>query len=226
MKAPHEKITPSPLPLWAAALTALVGVGCAAVVSWSGTAAELRVTPGPEKTVAEFVFRNSGSQPLHFTSLRPSCDGLSAAVSKESFAPGEMGPVRVEFTVGGRSGRQVKSVTVTTDDPADQPVTLLLVVDIPEPVAIRPAALFWTQGAVPEEKSFTIKVDGPAHATVTEATCVAPRFIPFLEPTAQVGTNRLRVRVTDSSTPAQATIRITTQLGERPLVSVVTVGIK
>jgi hypothetical protein len=32
--------------------------------------------------------------------------------------------------------------------------------------------------------------------------------------------------VTDSSTPAQATIRIATQLGERPLVSVVTVGIK
>ncbi len=102
----------------------------------------------------------------------------------------------------------------------------MLVVDIPEPVAIRPAALFWTQGAVPEEKSFTIKVDDPAHATVTEATCVDPRFIPFLEPTAQPGTYRLRVLVTDSSTPAQATIRIATQLGERPLISVVTVGIK
>ena len=73
---------------------------------------------------------------------------------------------------------------------------------------------------------FTIKVDDPAHATVTEATCVDPRFIPFLEPTAQPGTYRLRVLVTDSSTPAQATIRIATQLGERPLVSVVTVGIK
>lgn len=226
MKAPHEKITPSPLPLWAATLTALVGVVCEAAVSWSGMAAELRVAPGQDKTVAEFAFRNSGSQPLHFTSLRPSCNCLSAAVSKESFAPGETGPVRVEFTVGGRQGRQQKSVTVTTDDPADQPVTLLLVVDIPEPVAIRPAALFWTQGAVPEEKSFTIKVDDPAHATVTEATCVDPRFITFLEPTAQVGTYRLRVLVTDSSTPAQATIRIATQLGERPLVSVVTVGIK
>jgi hypothetical protein len=226
MKAPHEKITPSPLPLWAATLTALVGVVCEAAVSWSGMAAELRVAPGQEKTVAEFAFRNSGSQPLHFTSLRPSCDCLSAAVSKESFAPGETGTVRVEFTVGGRLGRQQKSVTVTTDAPADQPVTLLLVVDIPEPVAIRPTALFWSKDAVPEEKSFTIKVDDPAHATVTEATCVDPRFIPLLEPTAQRGTYRLRVLVTDSSTPAQATIRIATQLGERPLISVVTVGIK
>ena len=216
----------SPLPIGVAALTGLLGVVCEAAVSWSGTAAELRVAPGQDKTVAEFAFRNSGTSPLRFTSLRPSCDCLSVEASNTSFAPGETGTVRVEFTVGGRSGRQEKSVTVTTDDPADKPVTLLLVVEIPEPVAIRPTALFWTKGAVPEEKSFTIKVDDPTHATVTEATCVAPRFIPFLEPTAQVGTDRLRVRVTDSSTPAQATIRISTQLGERPLVSVVTVGIK
>ncbi len=103
---------------------------------------------------------------------------------------------------------------------------MLLVGDIPEPVAIRPTALFWTKGAVPEEKSCTIKADGPAHATATEATCVDPRFIPRLEPTAQPGTYRLGVFVNDSSTPAHATIRITTQLGARPLVSVVTVGLK
>ena len=127
---------------------------------------------------------------------------------------------------GGHPGRQEKSVTLTTDDPANQPVTLLLVGDIPEPVAIRPTALFWTKGAVPEEKSCTIKAGGPAHATVTEATCVGPRFIPRLEPTAPAGTYRLRIRATDSATPAHATIRITTQLGARPLVSVVTVGIK
>jgi hypothetical protein len=79
---------------------------------------------------------------LHFASLPPTCDGLSAAVRKESFAPGQTGTVRVEFTVGGRSGRQEKSVSVTTDDPADQPVTVWLVVDIPEPGAMDPTALF------------------------------------------------------------------------------------
>lgn len=87
---------------------------------------------------------------MHFTSLRLSCDCLSAAASNTSFAPGATGTVRSEFTVGGRQGRQQKSVTVTTDDPADQPVTLWLVVDIPAPAAIRPTALFWTNGAVPE----------------------------------------------------------------------------
>ena len=69
-------------------------------------------------------------------------------------------------------------------------------------------------------------MDGPAHTTVTEATCLDPPFIPVLEPTAQPGTYRLRVFVTDSSTPAPASIRRSTPLGERTLVSVVTVGIK
>jgi hypothetical protein len=103
---------------------------------------------------------------------------------------------------------------------------LLLVGDIPEPVAIRPTALFWTKGAVPEEKSCTIKADGPAHSTATEATCVDPRVIPVLEPPAQPDPYRRRVFVNDSSTPAQATIRLSTPLGERPLLSVVTVGLK
>ncbi len=89
---------------------------------------------------------------MDFASLPPTCDGLSAAVRKESFAPGQTGTVRVEFTVSGRSGRQEKSVTVTTKDPADQPVTVWLVVDTPEPVALGPTALCWTKRAVPEEK--------------------------------------------------------------------------
>ena len=42
-----------------------------AAVAWSGTAAELRVAAGQEKTAAEFAFRNSGARPVRFTSLRP-----------------------------------------------------------------------------------------------------------------------------------------------------------
>lgn len=84
---------------------------------------------------------------MRFTSLRPSCDCLTAAVSKEAFAPGEMGTVRVEFTVGGRSGRQEKYVTVTTDDPAEQPVSLLVVIEISEPMAMQPRQLLWEKGA-------------------------------------------------------------------------------
>ncbi len=43
-------------------------------------------------------------------------------------------------------------------------------VAIPEPVAIRPAALLYAKGAVPAEKSFTIQVENHGHTTATEAT--------------------------------------------------------
>lgn len=85
---------------------------------------------------------------MRFTSLRPSCDCLTAAASKQGFAPGERGTVRVEFTVAGRSGRQEKYVMVTTDDPAEKPVSLLVVVEISEPVAMHPRQLLWEKGAV------------------------------------------------------------------------------
>jgi hypothetical protein len=81
-------------------------------VSWSGTAAELRVAPGQEQAVVAFAFRNSGQQPLRFTSLRPSSVCLTAAASNEAFTRGEMGTMRAKFTGDGRSGRQEKSVTV------------------------------------------------------------------------------------------------------------------
>ena len=84
---------------------------------------------------------------MRFTSLRPSCDCLTAAASKEVFALGEMGTVRVEFTVGGRSGRQEKYVTVTTHDPAEQPVSLLVVIEISEPMAMQPRQLPWEKGS-------------------------------------------------------------------------------
>ena len=81
-------------------------------MSWSGTAPVLRVAPGQEQAVVAFAFRNSGQQPLRFTSLRPSSGCLTAAASNEAFTGGEMGTMRAKFTGDGRSGRQEKSVTV------------------------------------------------------------------------------------------------------------------
>ena len=53
---------------------------------------------------------------------------------------------------------------------------------------------------MPAEKSFTISVENHAHATVAAATSVNPAFHHTLEPTtqpsAQPGTDHLRVQVT------------------------------
>jgi len=221
-----KKSTSSILPVLVAALTVLVGVVCEAAVSWAGTAAELTVAAGQEKTVAEFAFRNSGTQPLRFTSLRPSCDCLSAEASKTSFAPGETGTVRVEFTVGGRQGRQEKFVTVTTDDPAEKPVSLLVVVEIPEPVAMQPRQLFWAKGAAVTEKTVAIGLAQPGKDSRVEAQCADERFTVTVEPAPGAGAYRLRVRPVTTSDLAQATVRVTVWIEGHPQVSAITVGVK
>ena len=120
-----------------AALTAVVAVVCRGAVTWTGTAAELRAAAGQEKTFAEFAFHNSGARLLRFTSLRPGCDCLTAQANKESYAPGEAGIVRAEIVLAGLFGRVERRLTVTTDDPTEKPVELLLIVEIPELVSIK-----------------------------------------------------------------------------------------
>ncbi len=221
------KTSKSPiLPLWVAALAALLGVDCAAAVAWSGTAAELRVAPGQDKTFAEFAFRNDGAGNVRFLSLRPSCDCLTARASKEVFAPGESGTVRVEFTVGGRQGRQEKFVTVTTDDPAEKPVSLLVVVEIPEAVALQPRQLYWEKSAVAAEKAVAVVLTEAGKDSRVEAQCADERFTVAVEPATGVGAYRLRVRPITTAELAQATVRVTVWIDGHPQVSVVVVGVR
>ena len=56
-------------------------------------------------------------QPLRFTSLRPSCDCLSAAVSKESFASGEAGTVQRLLLRGVGPGLAKFGLTGALGDP-------------------------------------------------------------------------------------------------------------
>jgi len=211
--------------LFIAALVACCGT-CKAAVAWAGTAAECKVETGQEKAVAEFAFRNAGTRAVRVVSLRPSCDCISAQASKPSFAAGEAGVVRVEMALAGLVGRQEKMVNVTTDDPTEKPVELLLVVDIPEAVAIRPRALAWEVGAKLQQKVLTVTVAEPAKAVVTEARCDDARFEVSLEPGAKRGVYRLRVQPVAIGSPVRTTVRLTTMVEGCPLVSVIYVAVK
>ena len=209
-----------------ATLTAVAGVVCKGAVAWTGTAAELRVVAGQEKTVAEFAFHNSGARLLRFTSLRPGCDCLTAQANKESYAPGEAGFVRAEIALAGLFGRVERRLTVTTDDPTEKPVELLLIVEIPELVSIRPRTLSWDAAAPGETKSLSITVAQPARAAVTDVRCDDARFIPTLTSGPKAGTYAVTVQTTDTTTPIRTTMRVTTVIDGKPSVSVVYLAVK
>ncbi|MCX8112802.1 MAG: DUF1573 domain-containing protein [Bacteroidia bacterium] len=72
-----------------------------------------------EKASYRFRVKNPGTVPLRITDVKPSCGCTVPAWTKEPIPPGGEGFVEVIFDSQGRSGEQLKTVTVfaNTDPP-------------------------------------------------------------------------------------------------------------
>ena len=70
------------------------------------------VTQG-EKVTHQFKFKNTGSEPLVLTRVKPSCGCTTPSYSKDPVAPGEEGYIDVTFDTQAKKGMQNKTVTVT-----------------------------------------------------------------------------------------------------------------
>src|SRR5438067_1707967 len=87
------------------------------------TELDLKPEMGAPTAVAVFKYENKGDTPVHIKAVKPSCGCTTAALAKNDVAPGEKGTITATFNIGDRTGVQVKTVTVETDDPkAPQPV--------------------------------------------------------------------------------------------------------
>ncbi|MCS7188167.1 MAG: DUF1573 domain-containing protein [Bacteroidia bacterium] len=73
-----------------------------------------------EKVSYRFKVTNPGTVPLRITDVKPSCGCTAPAWTKEPIPPGGEGFVEVIFDSQGRSGEQIKTVTVfaNTDPPS------------------------------------------------------------------------------------------------------------
>jgi hypothetical protein len=63
------------------------------------------------------LFRNTGKQTLKIRSLVPNCTCLEAVLDQDSVPPGGSGKINIKFKPGGRTGRQIKSVVIYSNDP-------------------------------------------------------------------------------------------------------------
>ena len=88
-------------------------------MKWEQTTIELHPTPGDDKAVGHFKYQNTGNKSVRFTSVRTSCGCTVAQTQKEEVAPGGNGEITATFSIGDRTGTQLKTVTVETDDPAN-----------------------------------------------------------------------------------------------------------
>src|ERR1700747_2841149 len=98
------------------ALTALAQ-SARSELKWEQTSVDLHPGFNDKQAVAHFKYENVGNTPVHFKSVHASCGCTTAQTQNEQVAPGQKGEITATFNIGGRTGTQVKTVTVQTDDP-------------------------------------------------------------------------------------------------------------
>lgn len=81
-------------------------------ISWDSEKFEFGKIKQGDATKHEFRFKNTGTQPLLLTYVRPSCGCTATNWTKETVAPGGEGVVEITFNSSGKQGQQHKVVTV------------------------------------------------------------------------------------------------------------------
>src|SRR5438094_9836448 len=147
-------------------LSIFLGVAARAELKWEQNTIELHPSAGDKTAFDHFKYQNVGTIPVHFKSVKASCGCTTTQSQKEVVHPSEKGEIVATFTIGDRTGQQLKTVTVQTDDPnPTQAMTILtLKVNIPQALEIKPAFVYWTSGEEPKSKKISIKAskDFPA----------------------------------------------------------------
>src|SRR6476620_3504671 len=132
--------------------------GARAELKWEQTSVELHPAFSDKQAVAHFKYENVGQAAVRFQSVKASCGCTTAQTQKDEVPPGEKGEITATFNIGGRTGTQVKTVTVETDDAANPKTVLTLKTIIPQLLEVTPTFVFWKQGDKPEPKAISVKV--------------------------------------------------------------------
>jgi hypothetical protein len=116
--------------------------------------------------------------------------------------PGEKGEIVATFNIGDRTGQQMKTVTVQTDDPNPSQATTVLTfkATIPQALEIKPTFVYWQSGEEPKPKKISIKAskDFPAKNITVKSN--SPNFESKVEP-GRAGEWTVQVTPKDTSHP-------------------------
>jgi hypothetical protein len=140
-------------------LSILLAVAARADLKWEQSTIELHPTAGDKQAIAHFKYENTGKTAIHFKSVKASCGCTATQSQKEVVNPGEKGEIIATFNIGDRTGQQVKTVTVQTDDPNPTQATTILTLkaNITPALEIKPTFVYWTSGEDPKPKKVSLK---------------------------------------------------------------------
>lgn len=180
-----------------------------AELKWEQTSIELHPALGEKQAVGHFKYQNVGKTPVHFKSVHSSCGCTTAQTQKDEVPPGEKGEITATFNIGGRTGTQVKAITVETEDPANPVTTLTLKTIIPEMLSVAPTFVYWAGQEPAKAKTIVVKAGKDFPAKNVTVTSTNPEFAIQVEPE---GTGQWKINVQ----PKQTDHPMATQLSIQP----------
>ena len=177
-------------------------------LKWDQTAIELHPTATDKQAIGHFKYQNTGDKPVKFKSVRTSCGCTAAQTQTEEVPAGEKGEITATFNIGERTGTQVKTVTVETDDPANVTTVLTLKAVIPQQLEITPTFVFWGQGEEPKPKTIVVRAAKDFPVKHLKVTSSSPDFQAKVEET---GNGQFKIDVQPQETNKQTASTLTIQ---------------
>ena len=193
--------------IFAFTLSIVVCVTAHAELKWDQTMVELHPATADKQAIGHFKYQNTGSKPVHFKSVRTSCGCTAAQSQKEEVPPGEKGEITATFNIGERTGTQVKTVTVETDDPEHVTTVLTLKAVIPQQLEITPTFVFWGQGEAPKPKTIVVRAAKEFPVKHLKVTSSSPDFQTKVEETSN-GQFKIDIEPKDTSKQVASTLTI------------------
>jgi Protein of unknown function (DUF1573) len=193
--------------IFAFTLSIVVCVTAHAELKWDQTMVELHPAASDKQAVAHFKYQNTGTKPVRFKSVHASCGCTAAQSQKEEVPPGEKGEVTATFNIGERTGTQVKTVNVETDDPQHTTTVLTLKAVIPQQLEITPTFVFWGQGEAPKPKTIVVRAAKEFPVKHLKVTSSSPDFQTKVEETGN-GQFKIDIEPKDTSKQVASTLTI------------------
>jgi hypothetical protein len=193
-------------------LSMLFAIAAQAELKWEQSTVELNPSAGDKQAVAHFKYQNTGTNPVHFKSVKASCGCTTTQTQKETVNPGEKGEIIATLNIGDRTGMQMKTVTVQTDDPNPAQATTLLTLkaNITPAMEIKPMFVYWTSGEAPTPKKISLKAAKEFPARNITIKSNNSNFESKVEPGKSAGEWTIEVTPKDTSHPQATTLVIQT----------------
>ena len=192
----------------AAGVALLLATSGRAELKWEQTTIELQPNIGDKQAIAHFKYENVGQTPVKFKSVRPSCGCTAAQTQKDQVPPGEKGEVTATFNIGDRTGPQVKTVSVETDDPKQAVTVLTLKANIPSLLDLQPNFVYWQPNEEGKPKTVVARAGKGVPIKHIDVTSTNPDFSVKVEPGSNDGEFKIDVQPRDVHKPGFATLMV------------------